>query len=382
MSKANKRFLLAVLVLAAAITLLALLRNNVYISEYVFSRGISRWYIYAAGNAASLLPFPLYEILLSAAVISLLAVIVKTIRNLRKRQYGNALKKTLCTVTVILSIVLFYNVTASFCYYREPLDIIDYKEKPAKEEILAMAGYFMEDFNALSEKMQRDSEGNVIAPYGFKGLSEKIKSEFKRLPAGYFSTYIPDAKPMLFSEIMSYMGFSGIFMSLTGEPNINVSIPAMSLPAVTAHEMAHSAGVMREKDANLVSYYLLLTSDDDYLRYSGYVSTFNQMLAAVYYLNTEEEYNALYGLYSQKTLKEYRNASAYWDKYQSLFNGITEFFNDLYLKLSGIPEGVANYDNPYDLIDTGETDGDGQPVYDIVFSDVQKIYFMIYNGNV
>lgn len=380
MLKAVKRYLIITAILIAASVTLALLKNNTYISEYIFSRGFSRWYIYIIGSVTSLLSFSLYEILLTAIIIWFLILLIKLIGNLRKKDFGKAAKKVFTIVAVVLSLVLMYNITASFAYYRYPLEIELYDEKPDKTEVIAIAQYFMEDFNTLSEKFDRDNEGNIIPPYTFSELSDKLKTEFKRLGGGYFSSYIPSAKPMIFSEIMSYMGFSGVFMSITGEPNINVNIPPMDLPMVIAHEMAHSAGIMRENEANLTAYYLLLTSSDNYLRYSGYCSTFGQMTAAVYYLNSSEEYQALIDGYNPKILKEYQNASKFWLKYQSFFNNISDFINDVYLKISGIIEGTKSYENPFDVIDTGETDENGDVIYDIVYSNVQKIYFKIYTA--
>jgi hypothetical protein len=373
------KHIIALLILAAALTVLQALKQDRYISEYVFARGISRYYIEGVGRVTSLLPFSLYEIIVALLIIYLIYFVVKFIRLLIKKRFLKATKRILSLAVAALCLVLLYNSTASFAYNREPLNLNLTEEKPDAERVYAIAQHVLNDYNALAQSFERDAQGNIIPPYGFSALSDKIKAEFDRLVGGYFGQP-PRAKPMLFSEVMSYFGLSGIFMSITAEPNINAGMPPKDLPGVVAHEMAHSSGVMRENEANLTAYYLLLSSSDGYLRYSGYAATFGQMLAAVNYVCGEEQYNELKNSIDPLIIKENINAMQYWAKYDSFFDDIADFFNNLYLKLSGVKEGTISYQNPYEVIDTGETDEEGEPVIEINFSNVQKIYFTVYDG--
>jgi energy-coupling factor transporter transmembrane protein EcfT len=372
---AAKKQLIWLCALAVILIALSLLKQDSYISEYIFARGISRYYIKGAGAITSLFSFSLFELIAAALIFYLIYFIVRTIILLVKKSFLRAVKRVLTVISVILCVVILYNITASFSYNRYNLNLNLYEDKPEKEQVYATAEYFLNDYNAIAERLQRDDKGNIIPPYSFDELSDKLREEFSKLGGGYFGD-VPRAKPMLFSEIMSYMQFSGVFMSITAEPNINTNIPPKDLPAVMAHEMAHAAGVMRENEANLLSYYILLNSDDEYLRYSGYNATFDQMLGAVYFTNGQEQYESLE--LSPLIIKENHNAYLHWKKYESFFGGITEFFNDLYLKLSGVKEGTISYDNPYEVVDSGETDEQGEIIYEIEYSAVQKIYFTIF----
>lgn len=372
---AAKKQLIWLCALAVVLIALSLLKQDSYISEYIFARGISRYYIKGAGAITSLFSFSLFELIAAALIFYLIYFIVRTIILLVKKSFLRAVKRVLTVISVILCVVILYNITASFSYNRYNLNLNLYEDKPEKEQVYATAEYFLNDYNAIAERLQRDDKGNIIPPYSFDELSDKLREEFSKLGGGYFGD-VPRAKPMLFSEIMSYMQFSGVFMSITAEPNINTNIPPKDLPAVMAHEMAHAAGVMRENEANLLSYYILLNSDDEYLRYSGYNATFDQMLGAVYFTNGQEQYESLE--LSPLIIKENHNAYLHWKKYESFFGGITEFFNDLYLKLSGVKEGTISYDNPYEVVDSGETDEQGEIIYEIEYSAVQKIYFTIF----
>lgn len=381
MVKAVKKRIIILAVLIIILVIILLLKKDIYISEYVFARAISRFFIQIIGGITSVLPFSLYEILIVFGALFLIVFIAKLIKNLINKKYYNALNKALTLICVILSFLLVYNITASFSYNRYPLNLSLTQKKPSKEKVLLITQTFLEDFNTLAQNFERDEAGNIKPPYSFNELSKRLQNEYKNLYSDYFGSP-QTAKPLIFSEIMSYMGFSGVFMSVTGEPNININIPTKDLPFVTAHEMAHSMGVMRENEANLLSFYVLLNSSDDYLRYSGYCATFYQMMSAVYFACEKDDYNALLESYSPLIKKENLNAAEYWKKYSSFLNSITNFINDLYLKSSGVNNGTQSYENPYEVIDTGQTDEQGEIIYEIDYSLVQKIYFTLYDLSV
>jgi hypothetical protein len=376
-----KKHIILLSVFVLLLITLSLLKGNEYISEYVFARGISRAYIKGVGAVTALLPFSVYEILAVAAFVYLIIVIIHIIKNLARKNYVKALKRFMSFVSVVLAALILYNVSASFAYKRQPLDLGLNREKPESDVVFAAARYFLNDYNQIAQNMERDDKGNIIPPYAFNELSLRLQAEFEKYNDGYTGTAMR-AKPMLFSEIMSCLGFSGVFMALTAEPNINVDVPPKELPLVCAHEMAHSAGIMKENEANLMSYYILLNSQDPYLRYSGYGAVFYQIMSAVYFVCGEQEYNELREQISPLIYRENANSAQYWDNHASFLNNITEFFNDLYLKLSGIKEGTASYENPYQIDDTGETDEEGNIIYEITYSDVQYMFFTIYENNV
>lgn len=379
--KAFKKHLIIISALVTVLIVLSLLKTNAYISEYVFTRGISRVYINGVGAFTSLLPFSLYEVLLTAAIIYTITLIVLLIKNLIKKNFKKALKMVMTFASVLLSIVILYNLTASFAYNRLPLDLSLNEENPDNQTVLAAAEYFLNDYNSIAESMERDDSGNIIPPYNFNELSKKLQKEYAKYENTDYLGSAARAKPMFYSEIMSYMGFSGVFMAITAEPNVNVNIPPKQLPVVCAHEMAHSAGLMKENEANLMAYYVLLNSDDPYLRYSGYGATFNQILSAVQYTSGGQDYDRLIDEISPLIKQENANSFDYWNKYRSFIQNITNTINDLYLKLSGIKEGTSSYQNPYEIIDTGEVDEQtGDIIYEIYYSKVQFMYFTIYQN--
>ena len=130
--------------------------------------------------------------------------------------------------------------------------------------------------------------------------------------------------------------------SPSGEANINVLIPVGDLPFTIAHELAHTKGVMREDEANQLAFYVCLNSENPFLRFSAYSRYFYLMrgMASTAYLTNEERENLLSvnPALSKIELFEYK----FWQEHD-LLEKIGDFFNNLYIKSSGVSEGTSSY---------------------------------------
>jgi len=381
----KKGRLIALAIVVVLTVVFSFLKKSVYISEYIFSRGFSRGYHYVMGHITSLVPFSVYEMLIIAAVILGLIFVILYIRNIFKKRWTKLLNSTSMLFLVVMSVLLVYTLTASMYYYREPLSLDTYKGETVKEDIMDISGYFLNDYNALSEGFERDSEGHIISPYTDRELAEKMREEFIRLDSPYFNNFVPLAKPILFSSVMSLNRILGICYNPTSEPNYNRLVPDYDKPFTMAHEIAHSLGVMREGDANLIASYITLTSDDPFIRYSGYFNTFSSISSMVFYSFglSSQEYTEFRNGFNQKIFDDYDFYNKFWEKYDTFVDKISSKINDIYLKLMGQSDGTDSYNNSYEyeIIDNGETNEQGETVYDIELSDVQRIYVWIYYEN-
>ena len=102
-----------------------------------------------------------------------------------------------------------------------------------------------------------------------KENTAKLKGVFKEslIKSNYKNISV---KKSLFSLPLTYMGFSGYINPFTNEANINRKIPSTSLTFVINHEIAHQLGIASEKDANFISYVMLINSDNHYHKFCGY----------------------------------------------------------------------------------------------------------------
>lgn len=377
--------------IAVVLIIMQVIKGNTAVSEWI-TRCISRPIVWVMGHLTYWLPFSLFELLVITAVIALIALLVLGIRRLAHRRFWAALKGLCVVMVVVLSILSFYTVTAGFAYYREevplPMSVTVYRD----DGVAAIADYFVKDYIDINSRLQRDDNGDVKAPYSRREMINRIRAEFGRLNKDYYFGFSPMPKGIINSWFMSDTGITGIAFLPTGEPNYNRYTPKSFLPQVIAHEIAHTKGVMRENEANLVAYYILLTSEDEYLRYCGYFAILNTMYTATVIGNnyTFEKAQEVFAQIPQEITDEKTRAYDYWDNYSGpidflsrIMNKAGEFFNDLYLKINGAKDGTGSYDNPWDIIDTGEVDPETNiPIIEPVYSKIHKIFFAVYEERV
>ena len=92
---------------------------------------------------------------------------------------------------------------------------------------------------------------------------------------------------------MSDLQISGIYSFFTGEANVNVEYPDYCLPFTAAHELSHQRGICRENEANFVAFLVCIGSEDDYIRYSGYLNVYEYLASALYRADKELYKSAL-----------------------------------------------------------------------------------------
>lgn len=349
-------------VLAAVLAILLLLRLNEGVAEWM-AANVSRGWISIMSRITGIFSFSLYETMLYVMIIAAIALITTAIVFFCKKAAMRACTYLMIILLVALSFGDVYTLSAGFAYFREDVDLPfydrEYISESQKEEIFELAEFMVDDFNYLSGKMARN-DGMTISPYTNSELSKKLTDEYKRLDSDYFSDFTPRAKSIMSKNIMSHMHITGVFFAPFGEANVNPLTPASDMPVTMAHELAHSKGVMREDEANLVAYWLLITSEDEYLRYSGYCGCYYRLFPILAYFDSKRS-SELYAKIDGAVFTEERLASEFWASY-TLFDGITEAFNDLYLKLQGQKEGTGSYFEPNlepgEIEVPGETEGE------------------------
>ncbi len=370
---------IAIGALVVLIAIFALLRLNENVSEYFFARGVSRYLVLVAGNISDIFPFSVFGVLTIAAIIALIAIFVTIIVFLKKKRRTDALRIFEKTVVAALSVALVYIITAGGCYNRKPMPIATYRgEQLTVEQTAEMVAAYLDDFNAVSASLTYDSTGKSVSPYTFDELADVLIEEYKRLDDDYFSSYTPRIKKAITSKLMSYQGTSGITFQPLGEAAINSETPDCYLVLTAAHELAHAKGVMRERDANLLSYYLLITSDVPFLRYCGYMYSLGFLTSTLNFLD-----NAVYAetmkSYPKAAIVDKRLETEFWVSKESIMDKVSAFFNDLYLKLSGVNEGTGNYGDPSHFQQDRITiDDEPVLVKKVYYSDTARV--LIQNG--
>ena len=339
------KLLIAAGIVGVLLTLFNLLKLNENIAEYFYARGLSRAYVFIAGHLSGVFPFSVFEVFVAVCVVVLVLVLIRIIKLLCKRRYFKISVILTRVLVAVLSFACVYTVVAGGNYYRKPLPL-DYYDggQLSYAETVEIVKYFWHDYSEISEKLDYDENGKSISPYTVNQLSEVLRSEYKRLDGnGYFNKYTPPAKPAVSSFFMSYEHICGITFMPTGEAMVNYQTPHVYLAVTMAHEMAHAKGVMVERESNLLAYYILISSENDYLRYCGYMYGLYHVTELLIYYDYDG-YRELYDEYAPIAAEIDRGLeNDFWLSKESVINKISGFFNDLYLKMSGVKDGTGNY---------------------------------------
>ncbi|MCL2062178.1 MAG: DUF3810 domain-containing protein [Firmicutes bacterium] len=397
----RKRFLISRAIalgcLGLLLIVLNLLKLSTRFSEW-FTVHISQAFVATAGRISSALGnFSILEVVTLCTVLYAVKVVILWFRHLFKRRWYPLLKSVTVTLLVILAVFNYYTVCAQFAYNRAPIDLPMSETVYRDDEVVRIANYFFTDFHILAEKLPRNDSGNTVSPYTVPQLANKLREEFKRLDSNpYFFTYTPRAKSISNSWFLMYTNIAGIAFLPFGEATVNglpAQVSSVMVAYTMAHELAHTKGVMLERDADLTACYILLTSADEYLRYCGYVSTISWMFDAVRRGNNNDASFAAHLTFPAQVIKELENINTFWNDYKGPFGWLNDFlanaaawFNNLYLKSSGVDEGTGNYQElPSDGIDTGQTtpgtpEQPPRPIIIPVYNNTQKVYFNIYEN--
>lgn len=357
--------------------LLCMIKNNPSFAEF-YCTNISSSYIRIASKISSLIPFSIYELTLIFIIGMCIFYVVTIIKKLHKKDYMQSLNRGISFLLFIFISVDIYVGTASISYGRSEVPIPQYEGEVTQELVDNTFNYFLEDYNNIAKKFDRNDDGTIICPYTFEEINELIEKEYKKLDSNYFSEYTPKAKQLLFSDIFSELHFTGIFWAPTGEANLNFNVHAAELAHTMAHEFAHSKGVFRENDANLVAMYVTITSDNEYLRYSSYYHNFSSLLR-IYELTNKGKYEENYGKLDFNIRKEYYTIWNYWENH-NLLKKLGNWYNDLFLKLNGSENGIGDYQ---DNSSAENISGDEErPNYVMKeYSPYQKLFFYLYEEN-
>ena len=331
------------LLLIILLIILSILKNDPEICE-AMTRGFSRYYGAFFSKISGVIPFSLTELSFVLLVAGIIALLVFAIIGLVKKKYVASINRTIEIAALIFLSLDFYNLSCEFSYNRKELPLPYYQERVMRTEHLPIFNYYADDINACIASLEFEESGEVKSNMSLNELTEEIKKSYQILADNdYFYNHFGSVKPMVSSFIYRELQITGVTYSPLAEANINILNTNTYLPLTVAHELAHTKGVMREDDANQVAFYVCLNSEHPYLRYSAYVTYFYSQFASMvsnYYL-TEEEMEEIHPI-NQTLRKSISYEYEYWSKHD-LLGDIGEFFNDLYIKMSGVKEGTNSY---------------------------------------
>ncbi|MDP4153663.1 MAG: DUF3810 domain-containing protein [Bacillota bacterium] len=292
-------------------------------------------------------PFSVFE-----WFILLLLPIAALIVFLFYRKYKNmsTLHFTLRAITTVLLIAvicyLIYGLLFGFAGYRLSMaqSVFGSEPKPDAQKLYETSVY-------MALKASETREAAASEKFDFSKISSELKKDYLKDSKNYSFLKLPVSNPkkVIFSKAMSYTDITGIYFPVTAEANVNTNDLDFNLPFTMAHEMAHSAMVTREAEANFTAFLICSDSDDPLIRYSAYVNALTYSMNALYDTD-KDKFNKLIPYISTGVIEDLRAQNNHWAKYNGVVADVSQKINDAHIKISGQPAGVASYGKVTDLL--------------------------------
>ncbi len=265
-------------------------------------------------HLTEILPFSIFEVLLIAAPILLLALLA----------HGR-----LSTVTAVAKLTLVgYVITLGI-----PSGLpsrVTAPQEPEVSEYVRAAELICERLNALpaiGEDM-RASAAQAAANYARDSL-------------GVGAAYTPMVKTSLAPAVLTDMGVLAYYAFPTAEVTVNGTAPDFMMVYSTAHETMHFLGVTREDEANLFAFIALAESGDGALKFSAYLSAFVYVGAEIGARNSDT-YDEIYAKLPEYAKSALRLRREFLSEKDERISSLSETIGNAIISLRD-PRGTDSY---------------------------------------
>lgn len=341
--------------------LFALISLGIYIGAVInyrfadfINENIASYFRMILAKITGLLPFSLAEIIIYLLPLIIVFIIVMVVRYTKKCEDIKLARFFVASFAILSLFFSTFVFTHGTGYRGSTLDVrlgIE-KNKVSKEQLVFTAKYLLKRLNETSKDVEFEKESFSVMPYSFSEMNEKLNKAYSKVCNEYdfILDYNSKVKPVIASKALSYAHILGVYTYYTGESNVNIDFPDYNTPYTAAHEMSHQRGISREDEANFMAYLVCISSDDAYIRYSGYLNMFEYVMNALY--STDKE--SYREIYLQQNIEIQYELIAYRDFYQqyeeNVVADVSGTVNDKYLQFQGQSAGVKSYGLVVDLM--------------------------------
>ena len=338
-----------------ALLLYHLAFSNPAAVETMYSRGIYPVLSAIVGFLTNIFPFSVAEFGLYGFIIFCIVLLVRIVLaffHQRGQRLSAFASRGLTLLLAISSLVTAFVFFWGLNYARMPLAAsLHLDTSPATAaELRDACEKLILRANALRARVSEDESG-VFSPAHTSGeiltsvpeiYAENGEPLFQQ---GARSRVKGVATPNLLSSIVT----SGIFCPFTYEPNVNMQMPALYLPATAAHEFAHLKGFAREDEANFIAWYVCRDSENMDFAYSAAALALTHSMNALYDADPEL-HRELYYTIHEGILRDWAHDGAYWRPFRTELTEQTNQVYSNYLKANGVSDGRKSYGRMVDLI--------------------------------
>lgn len=321
------------------------------------------------GRLTGLFSFSVGEWMLYLAALLLVVLVIYSLIRLLfcrffsekgKRIYRNYMLVmfwifSIVSVIMTLNCFLIYHVSPMNERYRIGSGE---KKEYGVSEIRILRNYVVEEANALAAEMKRDKDGYLI----YEGdMKKEAAKQMKRLGETYenLQGYYPAPKPLYASYFFSQQYIMGYYFPFSMEANYNDMMYIVNMPATMCHELSHLKGFILEDEANFIGYLACVDSEDDFFRYSGYLSVINYLDRDFYKaVGKDKEVYLSNPLISVQVLEDKKFLTKEeWEKVEKeavldteMVKEASDIVVETNLTLNGVKDGKISYSRVVDLL--------------------------------
>lgn len=324
--------------------------------EGFYSRCLYRVFAKVLSWIFGWIPISFGEVLLASGLAWVLWQLIHAIqkRLRRERSLCNLIwRGTVHLLTIFSVLVALGYLLWGFNNRRLPIAQLiglDVQES-STAQLETLCNELVERCNQIREQMTENETGVAKLKNDVADALNRVPNAYELIATRYsfLNASYPAPKAVFFSIFMSYCGIGGVFDPFTGEPNVNVHMPAFEIPATAAHEMAHQHGFAREDEANFIAFLVCRAHPDPDFQYSGHklalAHSMNQL-----YLADQAAWKRCAEKRSPAVVRDLQFSRNYWQSFESPARTITTAVNDAYLKSQGQFHGVRSYGRMVDLL--------------------------------
>lgn len=332
------------------------LRHAPFLAEYVFARGVFRVLSWPLDWLSSLYPWSLAELLLVLALPLLILLAVLAVRRLRRSAHRRKTAGRLgrAVLATLSSVLLLYMLMHGNNYYRTPLpELMGFSavQDGSAAELQAICEELVRRANAVRETLPEDENGCMTLPESLSVTLRHADDCYRPLAEtyGFLRGTLWRVKPVQLSYWWSYTGTTGVYFPLLGEANVNVAMPAWSIPATALHEVAHTRGFAREDECNFLMVLTGLSGDDPVYTYSAALMAYIYAGNALYRYDPAR-WEAVRAQCSDGVQRDLRQQNDYWEQFEGEVQEASSAVNNAFIQSQGVPEGVLSYDRVVALL--------------------------------
>ena len=324
--------------------------------ERFYSLGINKWMIQILSSISGIFPFSLFEWAIYAGIIGFVVYTLYTLFYIftHLNQGFKILLTFLLNLSSIISILFFIFIVFWGANYKRPhfsekygIVMADY----TPTQLGDLYSYLLDEAIKIRVQLPEDENGNAIPLGDYKDIFERAQLGYDRAGQEFpvLNGNYGKAKAVLASPLMNHTGITGIYSPFTGEPNVNIAVPAITIPATTCHEMAHQRGYGFESECNFIAYITALSHPDPDFQYSAYIMaisyTSNALAAA-----DRDLLLSINATMPEEIYKDLVSINEFWDRYDSDVKQVAEQVNNAYLQSNGVEAGTESYGEMVNLL--------------------------------